>query len=108
MRVLYTVRDYPRIIEQINNIMYGSGKKEGNKGNNIGKPTENKAVKLAELMTVKTAIDKAVKQIPEEYRMYIFENVAYKIPYPNIAHRNTWTNWRVRFMYYVAKNLNLI
>lgn len=108
LRVLYTVRDYPRIIENIDDILYGNKKTEGSGKSGIGKPTETKAVKFAEQMNVKNAIDKALERIPTEYRKQVFENIVHKKAFPDYADRTTWSRWRMRFLYFVAENLKLL
>ena len=111
LRVLHTVRDYPRMIEKINDVLYGSGSNFDGmpKSTDIGKPTEKKAVVIAQIQETINAIDKALKMIPIEYRQYIFDNVVYKTAYPlDYASKNTWSMWRMRFLFFVAENLKLL
>lgn len=110
LRVLHTVRDYPRMIEKVNEVLYGGGSNDGMpKSSDVGKPTEKKAIAIAETQDTLNAIDKALKQIPIEYRHYIFENVVYGTAYPlDYADKSTWSRWRMRFLYFVAVNLNLV
>lgn len=109
-RVLSTVRDYPRMIESINDILYGgSAINDGMpKSSGIGKPTEKKAILIEQIEFTVDAINKALKLIPIEYRQYIFDNVVHKIKYPDFADRMTWSRWRMRFLYFVAVNLNWV
>ena len=109
LRVLHTVRDYPRMIEKVNEVLYGGGSNDGiPKSSDVGKPTEKKAIAIAETQDTLNAIDKALKQIPIEYRQHIFDNVVHKIKYPDFADKTTWSRWRMRFLYFVAVNLNLV
>ncbi len=109
LRVLHTVRDYPRMIEKVNEVLYGGGNNDGMpKSSDVGKPTEKKAIAIAETQDTLNAIDKALKQIPIEYRQHIFDNVVHKIKYPDFADKTTWSRWRMRFLYFVAVNLNLV
>ena len=110
LRVLHTVRDYPRMIEKVNEVLYGGGNNDGMpNSNDVSKPTEKKAIAIAETQDTLNAIDKALKQIPIEYRHYIFENVVYGTAYPlDYADKSTWSRWRVRFLYFVAENLKLL
>lgn len=109
LRVLHTVRDYPRMIEKVNEVLYGGGNNDGMpKSSDVGKPTEKKAIAIAETQDTLNAIDKALKQIPIEYRQHIFDNVVHKIKYPDFADKTTWSRWRMRFLYFVAVNLDLV
>lgn len=111
LRVLHTVRDYPRMVEKVNEVLYGSSNNDGGmpKSTNIGKPTEKKAIAIAETQETLNAIDDALKQIPIEYRQHIFDNVVHKTAYPlDYANKNTWSMWRTRFLYYVAENLKIL
>ena len=65
LRVLHTVRDYPRMVEKVNEVLYGSSNNDGMpKSTDIGKPTEKKAVAIAETQETLNAIDNALKKIP--------------------------------------------
>ena len=110
LRVLHTVRDYPRMIEKVNEVLYGGGNNDGMpKSNDVGKPTEKKAIAIAETQDTLNAIENALKQIPIEYRQYIFENVVYKTAYPlDYADKSTWRRNRMKFLYNVANNLKLL
>lgn len=109
LRVLHTVRDYPRMLEKVNDIIHGNATDDGMpKSKNVGKPTEKKAIAIVETMNTINAIEDALKQIPMEYRQYIFDNVVHKIKYPDFADKMTWSRWRMRFLYWVADNLGLL
>ena len=125
LRVLHTVRDYPRMKQDIGDVLYGGSSaiyneeyakknKEGKveikraimpKAKHVGKETENKALKVAQTHDTIKAIDDALVKIPQEYRKHIFDNVVDKKPYPYFANKATWSRWRVRFLYYVADEL---
>jgi len=114
MRVLYIVRDYPRMKAEQNDIIhtapadeYNGSKKEH------GDPTANKAVKIAMMSRETDAVDYAMKKIPIEYRNAIWVNITHGksaeqssalIP----AHKNTFRLWRSRFCYYIAERLHYI
>ena len=110
LRVLHTVRDYPRMIEKVNEVLYGGGNNDGMpKSNDVGKPTEKKAIAIAETQDTLNAIENALKQVPIEYRQYIFEDVVYKTAYPlDYADKSTWRRNRMKFLYNVANNLKLL
>lgn len=128
MRVLSTVRDYPRIKQDISDVLYGGSSaiyndefakvdKQGKikieraimpKARNVSNVTENKAIRISLKVDTICAIDDALMMIPEEYREYIFRNVVYKKPYPNYASKNTWSINRMKFLYFVAQNLGFL
>lgn len=125
MRVLWTVRSYPKTREKLNEILESSpctfAEYTAKKGkeletrraflphtNGASNPTEDKVMQREQYQHEIDAIDKALKQIPIEYRQYIFDNVVHKIKYPDFADKTTWSRWRMRFLYFVAENLMLL
>lgn len=112
-RILSVVRDYDRRYEERDIILYGSKKNDDGMphGTDITNPTENSALKIMLIDDEINAVDNALKVIPVEYRLHIFDNVRYGKKYNDYdcpACRNTWSKWRVRFLYEVAKNLKLL
>lgn len=108
MRMLYLVRDYERLKSVRADILHSSPEHDGQPHNGLGNPTETKGIKLAMLGNECSAVEKALKDIPEEYRKGIMDNICHEIPYPYTAHRNTYSYWRLKMLNGVAKNLNLL
>lgn len=108
MRMLYLVRDYERIKSQRADILHSSPAHDGQPHTGLGNPTEIKGIKLAMLDNECSAVEKALKDIPEEYRKGIMDNICFGSPYPITADCETYGRWRRRLLYYTAKNLNLI
>jgi len=115
--VLYTIRDYDRLKQSKSELNLSSGSNLSYKkvdSNHIGNPTEYEAITLYQIDEDIKAIDFALKRIPEEYAAPIFDNIRYGPRCPNwvqnknYAHKNTWSSYRARFIYNVAKNLNLL
>lgn len=108
--MLAIVRDYDRKCAERDCILYGSAANDGMpRGTETGRPTERKAEKLEKIDRQIDAVDKALTEIPQEYRMHIFDNVRYGYPYPlDYAGKNTWSRWRVHFLHSVAKNLHYL
>lgn len=104
----YAVRDYDRLKAEYNDLLLPSVTGEGGHGSSPGNPTENSAMRRAQLSDRLTAIDRAVAQIPEEYRRGLLDNVMYGAACPYIAAPRTWATWRRRLLYYVAKYLNIL
>ena len=115
-RVLYIIRDYDRLCEQRKEIIFGSANMESGMphGTNTSNPTEQKAIRLAQIESEINIIDNALRQIPPEYAQYVFDNVRYGYRCPSwvqnkdLASRRTWSRWRTKFLYFVAKNLKLL
>ncbi len=108
-QALYAVRDYDRQRQEYNDILNGSAPMgDGQpRGTVVGNPTERKAEKLEVISEKLSAIERALDEIPKEYRLSIFNNVRYGTRYPYTASGGTWSRWRRRFLFYVAKNLGL-
>lgn len=100
MRMLYTVRDYERIKAEREEIMHGEYY-----GRN---PTESRGIRLASMVASCDAVDKALQEIPKEYRNGVWCNVCYQKPYPIDAGEATYARYRGKFLYMVAKNLGEI
>ncbi|MBO5163231.1 MAG: hypothetical protein J6B75_02130 [Ruminococcus sp.] len=108
MRMLYLVRDYERIKSQRADILHSTPVNDGQPHTSLSNPTEIKGIKLAMLDNECSAIEKALDDIPQEYRKGIIDNICYGSPYPYTAHRNTYSYWRTRLLNMVAKNLNIL
>lgn len=113
-KMMCVVRDYDRQKEQIQNIYFGSTVSDGGGKHGKGAPTESKAIRAAAMSRETDAVDKALKCIPPEYRMPIFDNIRYGYKFEkwvskmDMAGRNTWSRWRLEFLWRVAEYLNLI
>lgn len=108
MRMLYLVRDYPRLMEERRDILYGSSPSLDGmpRGTDISTPTESRAIALAAVEQECSAVEQALREIPEEYRAAVLDNITKNAPFPYIAGESTWRRWRARFLYYVARNLH--
>ena len=111
--ILWIIRDYDRQKEEYHECINGIGGIQhtntpiGGSGE-INKPTENKALKIATLSTNLKAIEQALILVPDEYRDAVLSNIKYYTPYPDIADRRTFSTYKRRFIYHVAKNLNFV
>lgn len=104
-RVLALVRDYPRMVQMRESIIYESP--EGAGGGRVpGKPTESKALRMATLSDDIRAIERALDKIPREYRQGVMDNVLCDRRMDDLpGARSTWSRWRGRFLWHVAKNM---
>lgn len=109
-RTLALVRDYDRMIAEKNDILYSTHHATpGGSSGSVGRPTESKAMQLAEASKDCDVVRAAIDHIPPEYRRGVLDNVRYGIhPISPPANKNTWSYWRVRFLYYIAEQKNWI
>ena len=113
-KVLAIVRDYDRQVSEINDVYYSTPNSNSGGRYGHGSPTESKAIKIIAMQKEVDAVNKALKAIPPEYRMPIFDNIRYGykreewVMKKDLAHRSTWSRWRMEFLWNVAENLSLI
>ena len=108
-RVLALVRDYPRMIQEREIIVYESPENAGGK-NGPGRPTEGKALRIATLSDDICAVERALEKLPHEYRQGVLDNVVFGVKREFLinAGEATWQRWRGRFFWHVAKNMRWI
>ena len=107
-QTIWLIRDYARMIEQMNDILLSSpapadGQPRGSRSYRVSETTI-KVEKRETLRKKTTAIESALKIIPEEYRKPIWDNIQERKPYPLYADRTTYCRWKSRFIYNVAIN----
>ena len=71
-RVLALVRDYPRMVQVREAIIYESPENAGGRSS-MGRPTENKALRIETLSDDIRAIERALDKIPREYRQGVLD-----------------------------------
>ncbi len=108
-RVLAVIRDYPRQQNEVISILYDTPEKEVSvRSSNSARPTEGMALRLALNRNDLEAVTGALEALPEEYQDGVFKNVVYGERFPKTASYRTWLRQKQRFIYQVARNLNLI
>ena len=126
MQTLYIIKDYEGLrAERINLLYQGTQPSDGQpKGNMTSDPTQDKAIRMAEIDAKLKAIEQADMLLRGEYssRTYddfdpleALENEAY-FNYMHLRRNKddtgpsniTWKRFRGKFVYLVAKNLNII
>jgi hypothetical protein len=109
MQALYLVRDYDRIKKEIAEIPYATHTGDGQpRGTDTSDPVGNAALRMEALGKRCEAIDQALHDVPSEYRRGVIDNIIYGGGFPIDAHYNTYSMWRCRFLYFVAKKANII
>ena len=110
MKTIYQIRDYHRLKEKIQNVI-DAGPDPGEvhvSGSRNGSTTERKAMQIFSDSNIVDAIEKALSEIPEEYRKGVWNSVMYNEPYPIDAARSTYGLHKSRFVHKVAIYLGFI
>ena len=110
MQIIHIVRDYDGMVERLQDKLEESpAPSDGQpRGTGTSDPTFNKAQKISVLHDRITAIDSAVKMVPEEYREGILDNIRFNKPFPDYASMKTWTRWKGRLIKRIGENLYLL
>lgn len=110
MRTIWMIRGYYRMKENLQDAV--DAQPDPNqpraKGGTPGSSTESKAVKREHDRDIVAAIDKALEQIPKEYRHGVWQKVMYNAPYPNDAHVSTYSQYKAEFVIRAAKYIGMI
>ena len=110
MKTIYQIRDYHRLKEKIKDTI-DAGPDPGEvhvSGSRNGSVTERKAMQVYDDGLIVDAIEKALTEIPEEYRKGVWHSVMYREPYPIDAARSTYSLHKSRFVYMVARYLGWV
>lgn len=108
--MLWLIRDYERLKAERNEIIYSYNCQQDGlpKGNTVGNPTEDRAIKLERLSHELDAIDQALLLVDQDMRNGILNNIYYGVYFPHYPSVRTWQRVKQRFIYQVAKNLKII
>lgn len=105
---LAIIRDYERIKREYDDAIYSSPQPGQPSGSGIGDPVNRAAVKRLKMEERLKAVERALTEIPEEYRRGIMDSIVYDTRYPRDADRSTYSKWKRRFVYKVAKKMDWI
>lgn len=101
-RALALVRDYPRMVRARDAIILSSP--EGRGGSGPGRPTEQKALRIEAIDDDIRVVDKALGRIPEVFRRGVMDNIVYGKRMDDLpGARSTWSRWRARLLWHVAR-----
>lgn len=76
------------------------------RGSGKSDPTARKAMNLNEtIMNRIRAIEEAKHDIPEEYMHGVWNNIQYRLPFPQDAARQTYSHYKSMYIYGVAHRL---
>ena len=102
-RAYWLIRDYTNIKKRLEVLDGYSGGHDGPAASGSKESiTERTAAKRAELSKHTDIVDKAIEQLPEEYRKGVWDNMVSKKPLPDTAGPKTWKRYKQQFVWYVA------
>lgn len=107
---LWIIRDYDRMVAEANDILLESPSPSDGmpRGGRLVDEVQAKADKRAGYLRKTTAIEQAMKRIPDEYQRGVWENITKRKAFPKDASRSTYSRNKSKLVYHVAKNLELI
>ena len=106
---LWIIRDYARMKESVEDTILATPVHDGMpRGSDHGDPTAAKAMKLSDsIMRRIRAVEEAKRDIPEEYMHGVWNNIQYRMPFPDDAARETYSRYKSKYIYRVAERLDL-
>lgn len=109
METIYIIRSYDSLKQECADILLSSPDHDcGPSGSGISNEPLSYVIKTEERTRRIDAIDKAMEKIPPEYRRGVYENIAYRKPFPSDAARATYSRYKQRMIYHTARELHLI
>ena len=109
---IWQIRDYNRLKDQLNDLAdtsaaidYSRDKVQTSANTDA---TLNAALRYSHVHDICTAIETAKENMPEEYRIGVWNNILYYMPYPIDADRSTYGRVKSKFIYEVATSLEYI
>ena len=108
-RTLWIIRDYERLKAERNELLYAQNYQQDGmpKGNDVGNPTEAKALRLEQISRDIEAVEQALQTVDEDMRNGIMNSICYRVPYPYYPGERTWQRAKQKFIHQVAKNAGL-
>lgn len=112
MRTVYTVRDYPRLLQLANDLVVSTSNTTSipkiQKQRNI-KTEEHQSLKYAEIMNDIRLIEEALlESVSPDDREAVLANVINDKPWPHLKSTRTYRTYKQKFLYTVAKKFNII
>ena len=110
MSTLWIIRDYSRMKEYVEDTILTTPVHDGMpRGSGISDPTANKAMNLSDVIMMRIkAIEEAKRDIPEEYMHGVWNNIQYRMPFPQDASRETYSRYKSKYIFGVAERLGLV
>lgn len=106
---LWKIRDYYRMKEIAEAILDATSNSNGTcNTNNVSDKVANVAAKRERFLAYIRTIERALQQIPPEYRDGVWNNIQNRTPYPHYAGRATFGRYKAKFIYLVAEAFEII
>lgn len=107
--VLWKIRDYYRRKEMANDLIEEKKEAAGSGGSTqINDKVAKTAIRREALLKEIKIIEESLKEIPEEYRNAIWNNIQFRQPYPLNADRSTYGRYKSKFIFLAAQKFNLL
>ena len=107
--VLWKIRDYYRRKEMANDLIEEKKEVAGSGcSTQINDKVAKTAIRREALLKEVRIIEEALKEIPEEYRIAIWNNIQFRQPYPLNADRSTYGRYKSKFIFLTAQKFNLL
>lgn len=99
---IWFIRQYPRFLAERKDLLGGRAQSyDYPRGRGAGDPVGNMAIRLEKIENKIRPIEKALRQIPKEYRDGLMKNIIFHVRYPDYADPSTWKRWRRRLVWFV-------
>ena len=104
------IRGYDRMKLEYDNMIGGSpAPADGQpRGTNHPDTTSHEAVKRADLSKKLEAIEQSYLMLPPRYAQTIWDNIVYRVPYPQEVHRSTYARYKALFFRNIARRMGWI
>lgn len=108
-QTIWRIRDYYRLKERADDVIQGSVDNDGMpRSKDPGSPVMRAVMQRERLIEEISHIDKALTEIPKEYRKGVWDNIQFGSPYPMYADRSTYGRYKSKFIFLVAEGMGLI
>lgn len=109
IQTLWKIRDYYRLKEVSDELIYGSGGLDGMpRCKELNDKTSKVAEKRERYIKDISLIDNELKLIPCEYQKGVWNSIMFGERYPEDAHRATYSEHKSKFIFSVAHRFGLI
>ena len=103
--IITGMADYEYVIEILTTPVHAGMPR----GSGISDPTASKAMNLSGVIMGRiNAIEEAKNDIPAEYMHGVWNNIQYRMPFPQDAARQTYSQYKSKYIYGVADRLGLL
>lgn len=104
---LAVIRDYDRLRMEYKAILEESPAPPDGmpRGTKVSDPTGRTAIRREEISKKLDAVEEAIKVVPKEYRLGVWNAIVNYSRYPRDADKSTYWRYKAKFVYHVAKNL---